>query len=436
MPKLEKGSQEAKQRMALARAGFMKKRATTIREQTGIESIDVPIMNKVQLDIPPVFAYESNGELKLANPTTKGRNLARRNQNLSVVVKRKPIEKPEIYAETVNIKPEDLSAQQLMILLKYASDIEANRGISSQNLEAYPNDPVVERGRPEKLQKNIDINREKKRQAKEKKATAPAQAPAPATKRAYVKRDTEESKREAILEQKRQWAKKNYQKKKATGGKIHSLFTDPINTLSAAYYGRDDYAPKDRELLKKYGDERIKSLVIKRSPVTSAITGAINAISMGKFNRRLAKKDYDTLFHLFLEIITETGRKFLIEKNEAINFEKSPADRKDTEQFVVSNVPDITINDMLNNTRKSMGKAYFKYDATKNNCQDFILGIFKANGFGTEQEKAFIKQDTESLFKNLDKTSKIAKVTTDLGGFFNVITKGKGCVIVNTYKNQ
>ena len=84
MPKLQKGSQEAKQRMALARAGFMKKRANTIREQTGIESIDVPIMNKVQLDIPPVFAYESNGELKLANPTTKNRNLARRNQNLSI----------------------------------------------------------------------------------------------------------------------------------------------------------------------------------------------------------------------------------------------------------------------------------------------------------------------------------------------------------------
>jgi hypothetical protein len=186
--------------------------------------------------------------------------------------------------------------------------------------------------------------------------------------------------------------------------------------------------------LKKFGDETISSLVIKRTPVASAISSALNAVSMGKFGRRLGKKDYDTLFHLFLEIITSTGRRFLIEKNEAINFEKSPKDRPNTEQFVVSNVPaGLTINKMLEEAKNYMGKKYFKYDATNNNCQDFLLSIFNANKFGTDAEKKFIKQDTESLFKNLDKTSYIARKVTDLGGTFNVLTKGAGMVRIDTY---
>jgi hypothetical protein len=454
MPRFPKGSEEAKEAMRKVREARMKKRAEEIREMTGIESIDLPIMNKVELNIPPVFAYMSKGKKKLANPTTQERNLSsRRNTGLSIDIKRKPIEKPVILAETANIKPEDLTPSQLQTLLKYASDIENNRGKPINEIRSYDADPVRERGRPKKLPKNIEWHRQKKEarrrrqpeetkeeredvgEEKEADPVAVEQA-LQRNKRAYVRRETEADKREAILEQKRRWARENYAKKKAereaTGGNI---FTAPITTIQTAYQGREDYPPRDRELLKKFGDELVASLTIKRTPVASAISSALNAVSMGKFGRRLGKKDYDTLFHLFLEIITTTGRKFLIEKNEAINFEKSPKDRPNTEQFVVSNIPtDMTINKMLEETKNYMGKKYFKYDATSNNCQDFILSIFNANHFGTDAEKKFIKQDTESLFKNLDKTSYIAKKVTDLGGTFNVLTKGAGMVRIDTYR--
>ena len=196
----------------------------------------------------------------------------------------------------------------------------------------------------------------------------------------------------------------------------------------AVVYGRgDEYPPKVRKILKKYGGEVITGLTIMRTPVPDILTKVLSVFSGGSFGENLKKSPYDTLFHLFLEMQTESGVRISVEKNEVINMDVRPKKRDQTETKVVDNVPQgITIQQMLDKTKERMGDRYFKYSARDNNCQDYIVAIFKANGFGNQSDIEFIKQDTKQLFNDLPYLRKIANTVTDIAGRANVIATGRG----------
>ena len=61
-----------------------------------------------------------------------------------------------------------------------------------------------------------------------------------------------------------------------------------------------------------------------------------------------------------------------------------------------------------------MGSKYFPYSAKDNNCQDFILSIFRSNNLSTKEREDFIKQDTKKLFT--PKSRKLANTITDIAG--------------------
>jgi len=202
---------------------------------------------------------------------------------------------------------------------------------------------------------------------------------------------------------------------------------------TAVVKGRNDYPPKVRDILNKYGEEEVSGLTIMRTPVPDVLTGALSLFSGGEFGRRM-KNAFDTLFHLFLEIRTKSGKSLSVEKNEVINMDVAPKKRPETESKVVSNIPSgLSINEMMNNTKEYQGGKFFKYSAYNNNCQDFIVAIFKSNNIGDDEDIKFIKQDTEQLFKDLPSLRKIANTVTDLGAAVNTAITGKGN---GTYKKN
>lgn len=206
--------------------------------------------------------------------------------------------------------------------------------------------------------------------------------------------------------------------------------------VKAIIYKRNDYPPKVRDILEKVGDKVIKSITIKRTPVSGLITGALDVFSLGKFGKRM-RKSFDELFHLFIFITLEDDSKVSLEKNEVINMDIDPVSRPKTERKIVSNVPKITINELLDTTEKYMGKTkFFSYDSVINNCQNFIQSVFKANNIGDQSDIDFIKQDTEQLFENLPYLKKIAHTVTDLGEKVNVITTGAGVLKNKDYVVQ
>ena len=205
----------------------------------------------------------------------------------------------------------------------------------------------------------------------------------------------------------------------------------------AVIFGRMDYPPKVRGILKKFGDEVVVGYKIKRTPVSSLLTSALSAVSLGKFGARFGRSEYDELFHLFLEMRTASGKNISVEKNEVINMDTSPPKRdKEEVKDIVNNVrQDLTINEIMANTEASMGKKnFFGYSARDNNCQDFIVALLKSNNIGDAEDIAFVKQNTKELFRNLPFLRKFSNTITDIGARVNVITTGAGVELIKGSK--
>ena len=222
------------------------------------------------------------------------------------------------------------------------------------------------------------------------------------------------------------------------GHKIESGLTTAINTvdnglLSAYNYagkvinGVDDYLPPVRDIINKYANNTITGVTVGRAPVPTAITGALNVASGGTFQEGMNTQPYDKLFHLFLYLTLNDGNKILFEKNATINSAVNSALPPDTETKIIS-LPNntTTLKTFLQKGQDKMGKDYFVYDPHYNNCQDYIMGLLTANGWGTQEDYQWIKQDTGQLFANNKYLGTIAKGVTNFGGIVDRAIKGVG----------
>ena len=209
--------------------------------------------------------------------------------------------------------------------------------------------------------------------------------------------------------------------------KIENTIDRVENTAKEILYGATELPLSVLNLLKLYGNETIKSISIHRTPVPQVITGALNVFSFGKFGKNMQKNDFDTLFHLFLEVVLESNKIIQLEKNERINFILSPPSRPKTEiQNIDFSQPNLTLNMMMENTKNLMGQKFLSYGAKSNNCQDFILAILNSNNLGNEEDKTFVKQNTESLFNKLPYLRKLSNTLTTTGAKLNTLISGGG----------
>jgi hypothetical protein len=196
---------------------------------------------------------------------------------------------------------------------------------------------------------------------------------------------------------------------------VRSLIKLGLNKIKQGF---NQYPPNVEQVLSIYGNDAIIAMTLLRTPVPSVLLGAINAVSMGAFDK---KRQGQVLFHLRMDITTSHGRVSL-EKNERINMEVNPVVPKGTETMPIFPVPNITIRQLLENTQKRMGGNFFTYQAKGNNCQAFLLNTLQANIIDNPQYNAFIKQDTEGLFT--DNLRKATNTITDIGAVANIIRQG------------
>lgn len=194
--------------------------------------------------------------------------------------------------------------------------------------------------------------------------------------------------------------------------------------IKALYYGRNDYQPRMRDLLRKYGNERILSMTINRNPIKN-VERFFNIISLGKFQQELNKTPYDKLFHLSLILHTNKGN-FILEKNEVLNLVKTDNIPENSTQLSINEKLDITINELLNNTHKKMGNKFFPYHHSNNNCQDFILNVLHSNGIINQTFDDFIKQDLRKITNKHPILNKIIHSLTNLAEKTNILTEGAG----------
>ena len=148
---------------------------------------------------------------------------------------------------------------------------------------------------------------------------------------------------------------------------------------NAVRHGRNDFPPKVRSILEKYGNQSIDTIIICRTPVPNVLTSALNAVSLGQFGNNLKNSPYDKLFHLFIRVSVDNGMVLTMEKNEVINMDIDPPIPKGTEELRVNTPSGLTPLMLLDNAKNVMGGKFFNYSARDNNCQDFILAIFNGS---------------------------------------------------------
>jgi hypothetical protein len=185
--------------------------------------------------------------------------------------------------------------------------------------------------------------------------------------------------------------------------------------------GRSDLSPKVKKILSKCGDEVINHLEIQRVPLSKPLMLALNAFSLGQFDKN---NPYDKLFHLRLSITTYLGN-YTLEKNEVINMTCSkPQSFEGTETMDVP-ISKITLNELIDNTRKYMGADFIPYSVHNNNCQNFVFGVLKGNHLDTPENVAFVKQNVEQIFKNMPPyIRKLVNTITNIGEKVDIVKQG------------
>ena len=182
--------------------------------------------------------------------------------------------------------------------------------------------------------------------------------------------------------------------------------------------GNYGYTNSMIKVVEKYKNKRIVSGIIMKTPVQEVFKTILSNVS-SNFKKEFEKTPYDKLYHLFVVFTLEDGTKILIEKNEVINIvpNAKPNSFANASVLNIFNVPsNLTIGQMLYTTEQAVGnKVFFHYNASNNNCQNFILNLLKYNGMNTSQSENFIKQNTQALFDK--ELSKFSLALTNIGAF-------------------
>ena len=177
------------------------------------------------------------------------------------------------------------------------------------------------------------------------------------------------------------------------------------------------FPPESRKLIEQVGAEKVEKLTLFRYPIQIS--------KFAKFIGALRSTPYDDLCHIGVVI----NGKYLTEKDAVLNFQRSGVPSQSTDTMdVLLGTRNITINDLLENTRKKMGDQRFtEYRSLSWNCQDYLQNMLEANGLSTAETTKFIKQDLEQVVKNLPSyTNAISNFFTGAKAVVNRLVKGEG----------
>lgn len=444
----------------------------------------LPFLNGTNLLVPKYFVSqifskrlkEGKRKFRLFIPTTSTRNLSTRNKKKSIEIKRVNKDEVELLdGNTITPPPKlsEFSKKDQNILKEYFAELSTNPALHEYSL-TKPN-PKPKRQRKQKTPEPSPIP--------EPVFQEPVFEPEPEPpvrqqkKRGRkLKYSSVEEARDAQAEQKRQASKKLYAtltkerlKQKAirkgtynpdnieiqtspimegTGvfDSIKKVANKTVNKISKVGKQVGKFAekvinpdafmpPAVKDIMNKHGQEIITSITLRRNPVSHLITGAMNAVSLGSFQKKLDEQPYDELFHLAM-LVQSANTRFLLEKIERVNVSSSIGNPDGLETLACPlNGKEITVFDLINNTKEKMGKTQFlDYDPVSNNCQVFLMNVLDANGLLNAENKEWVKQDTEVLFKNNKVLAKVSKKLTDIGASVNVLMKGGE--IKNTSENK
>lgn len=192
--------------------------------------------------------------------------------------------------------------------------------------------------------------------------------------------------------------------------------------------GTQEYSPSARRFLLQHGSEEITGIRIQRVPVSSGITSALNAITLGTFSKYAKEEGYDKFFHLGL-VIQLGGKWYVVEKLSQISISPYVEDHQSSLEVPIRPTQKgRTFQQFMDLAKKAAGDyTFFTYDPFRNNCQMFVELCLKANGMWREHQRSFVSQPVEEVIKKLPSyTERFARTLTDLGSIAERVVYGAG----------
>jgi hypothetical protein len=198
---------------------------------------------------------------------------------------------------------------------------------------------------------------------------------------------------------------------------------DIKKTAVAVVSGPTELSKSVRDILKKHGGKTIVSASIVRTPVSSVVKEALNVVSLGEFKRKLKQQPYDDIFHLFMLMTLSDGTTVSLEKNSIITMRVNPSRKGESRE--ASPPEGLTLDSLMENTKRKMGAKFIPYSAKSANCQNFILNVLRANKMATPELETFVKQDTDALFEGDEGfLRKFSNTITDIGAKIATVQEG------------
>ena len=187
---------------------------------------------------------------------------------------------------------------------------------------------------------------------------------------------------------------------------------NPAQTIVSNVLGeKTQYTDSVKDVLSKYGNFGITSMILEKQPVDDKIMFLVNKITNDLMRELMIKHNIDAYYHISLrvDVIDDTGNiiPFRIEKNENISITPyKPLPNSQYLQVPLDAVPR-TMNSILTKTRLDIGEDHFylyRFDSW--NCADFIMEILRSNGLLTQQNEGFIYQNTDIIKKQIPQSTR------------------------------
>lgn len=387
--------------------------------------VELISFNDSKLIVPAYFIKRvkdtKNGKrkFKLVAPTTKTRNLSTRGHGKSINLIRANIDGLVLEPADEIIPIPNLSefskADRFRILDMY------DEIVYNETNDVMPELPLETR-KPQKPNNKPKLVRGKTTMPKDEALLRKKASKKESAKRIY--QEKKKAKGEGLFQMISK-AKKGFTKAVNTGEKaVMGAVRSGERFVEAVFNPDSAYPPNVKQIKDDHGDEVITRLILRRNPVSSVITGLMNAVSLGSFYKKLGRQDYDKLFHLALLVVTDKGG-FLLEKIERVNVSKDMKLQKGTEELEINNIPaNLTVRELIENTEKEMGSNFLPYNPMTNNCQVFIMNVLKANGLLNSTYEQWIKQDTDALFAKDPFLLSLSNKLIQVGQIGNIISQG------------
>ena len=164
------------------------------------------------------------------------------------------------------------------------------------------------------------------------------------------------------------------------------------------------FAGQTRQLIEKYGERTVASLVSCRTPLSTPTQSLVKLLHDGKLA-------VDNLFHLFLRITLNDGTRLVFEKHGSPSMSKGDGPRNDEQTRAIHVSSGLKLADMIENAiRKTGHRQFFIYDPFRSNCQDFQLALLSGSPqiALTSEDRSWIDQDARKIAENVPAWAKSA----------------------------